>query len=335
MPRFFNAQSFWNQPIAASAAIDPRSAELLSFLHARDPRGLWTNAVKWTIPIYDAEASTPRRKVARKMRIDAATGHLQRSEAYLHPDHPLGHGPGFAEDAAAGLIPIPDHAKPDPQQDSHMVIVDWDSGWIWDMFSVRCDGEGNWSCQSGMKLRVDGSGVFNLDIFADVHNGESIHPYGPARAAGVPCCAGLILHDEIVAGRIEHKIAMATQASALQQFVYPPATWTDGGWEGGLPEGATIQLDPSFDISSLPPAARTVAGALQEYGAVNVDVCGGHVIYAQGLHGDPLGRSWDGLLTGESIVHIPLSNYRVLEMGTLIPKGMGHRKPDNVYAGTP
>ena len=40
-------------------------------------------------------------------------------------------------------MPIPDDAKPDPQQDSHMVLVDWDSGWIWDMFSVTRDEHGN------------------------------------------------------------------------------------------------------------------------------------------------------------------------------------------------
>jgi hypothetical protein len=267
------------------------------------------------------------------MRADAPLGHLKRSEGYLQPGHPLGHGEAFAADAAAGLVPVPDDARPDPQQDSHLVLVDWDAGWIWDMFSVTRDAAGNWSCQSGMKLRVDGSGVFDIERFAGVHTGESIHPYGPARAAGVPCCAGLILHEEVAAGRIAHKIAMATQASALQQFVYPPATWTDGGWHGGLPQGAVIQLDPSYDLTGLPPAARVVARALQEYGAVNVDVAGGHVIYCQGLYGDARGRSWHGLLSGESLVHIPLSRYRVLRMRNVIPKGQGERVPDNFYAG--
>lgn len=181
-----------------------------------------------------------------------------------------------------------------------------------------------------MKYRVDGSGVFDRSDFA-VHNGESIHPYGPSRAAGVPAMAGTIMHEEVLAGRIEHRLAFATQAAAFQRFVSPPACWTDGGWKKGLPEGAVLQLDPDLDLEpfGLSPTALIVARALQEYGAVCVDVCGGHCLYGEGLYSDPQKRTWEGLLKGNDLVKIKLSNYRVMKMENVIPQGMGHReKPE-------
>ncbi|HEY9250054.1 MAG TPA: hypothetical protein VIO38_13020, partial [Rariglobus sp.] len=294
--RFFHDSSFWNQPVGPDPAIDPASRPMLDFLAKHDDRGFWINLHKWTIPIYEVGPSTPRRRVHRRYHPDSQ-GSFLRSVPHLHAAHPLGHGRDFSADARAGLIPIPPHARPDPESDSHIALVDWDRGWIWDMWAARIRPDGEWECNSGMKYRADGSGVFARAEFA-AHNGESIHPYGPSRAAGVPALAGTLMHDEVRAGRIAHKLSFATQASALQRFVHPPACWTDGGWPEGLPEGAVVQLDPALDLDrlALSPAARTVARALQEYGAVNVDVCGGHALYGQGLYADPLQRTWRGLL---------------------------------------
>jgi hypothetical protein len=332
MPRFFSDSSFWNQPIAPNHAIDPNSAKYLACMAARDNRGLWINLSRYTVPIYEVNAQTPRRKVLRMFEAEVGQGFLIRSAPYLTPDHPLGHGPGFAEDAAAGRIPIPDHITPDPASDAHLALVDWDSGWAWDMWKVRHRPDGQWECRSGMKYRIDGSGVFPREQFA-VHNGESIHPYGPGRAAGVPVLAGTILHEEILAGRIQHKISFASQAAGYQQFVYPPACWTDGGWRDGFPEGAILQLNPDLDLATLnlSPAALTIARALQEYGAVCVDVSGGHCLYGQGLYSDPHHRTWQNLLEENALIHVGFEHYRVLHMENVIPQGMGPRTPDGIY----
>ena len=334
MKRFFHDSSFWNRPIGPDPEIDPASRPMLDFLTRHDPRGFWINLHKWTIPIYEVDASTPRRRVHRRFKEKESV--LPRSAAYLHPGHPLGHGRDFARDAEAGLIPIPAHARPDPEGDSHIALVDWKNGWIWDMWALRRRADGEWECYSGMKYRADGSGVFDPAEF-DVHNGESIHPYGPSRAAGVPALAGTIMHEELRAGRIAHKLGFATQAAAYQRFVHPPACWTDGGWAEGLPEGATIQLDPSLDLDALDlsPSGKVVARALQEYGAVCVDVCGGHALYGQGLYADEHGRTWNGVLEENAVIEVGFENFRVLKMENVVPRGMGPRVPDNIYAGTP
>ena len=333
MRRFFNAESIWNQPVDAKAETDPQSTAILQFMHRRDPRGLWINLERWTIPIYEVDATTPRRKVFRRLT-PQSKWLQQRSAAYLHENHPLGHGPGFAEDAAAGQIPIPDYAQSDPESDGHMALVDWEQGWIWDMWAARRRADGQWESNTGMKYRADGSGVFDRNLFP-VHNGESVHPYGPGRAAGVPILAGTIMHQEIQEGRIAHKLAFATQAAGLQRFVYPPACWTDGGWKGGVPEGAVLQLAPALKLEAmgLSGGALIVGKALQEYGAVCVDVAGGHVLYGQGLYADPQKRNWQGLLNGDDLVKIGLEHYRILKMDNMVYEGMGERVPDGRYAG--
>lgn len=333
MTRFFSDSSFWNQSIEPNPALDPDSRRLLDFLAKHDARGFWLNLHRWTIPIYEVDVSTPRRRVHRRYHARSG-GSFARSLAYLHAKHPMGHGRDFAADAEAGLIPLPAAAHPDPEDDGHIALVDRDNGWIWDMWAARIRPDGEWECNSGMKYRAAGSGVFDRAEFA-VSDGESIHPYGPSRAAGVPALAGTVMHEEILSGRIAHKLAFATQCSAFRRFLHPPACWTDGGWADGLPEGAVVQLDPALDLEKigLSSAAKVIARALQEYGAVNVDVCGGHSLYGEGLYNDPRGRTWEGLLEEDALVGLGLENFRVLKMDNIVEQGMGPRQPDGVYAG--
>lgn len=333
MKRFFNDTSFWNQPIDSQPAVDPESGAILEYMDSADPRGFWINLSQWTIPIYEVNAATPRHKVHRRLK-PAPGGIMELSAPYLHPGHPMGLGRDFAADAAAGNIPIPDNVQPDPEDDSHIALVDWENGWIWDMWGARRREDGDWETKTGMKYRADGSGVFNRAEF-DVHNGESIHPYGPSRAAGVPALAGTIMHQELLEGRIEHRLGFATQAAGLRRFVSPPACWTDGGRRRGIPEGAVLQLDPDLDLTAfnLSPSGLVIAKALQEYGAVCIDVCGGHCLYGQGLYADPQKRTWEGLLASDALIHLRLEHFRVLKMENIIPEGMSHLLPNSRFTG--
>ena len=152
-------------------------------------------------------------------------------------------------------------------------------------------------------------------------DGESIHFHGPSRAAGVPAIAGLIMHQEVLEGEIRHKLAYATPCNALKEFVFP-ATWTDGHREGGLPEGALIQLDPALEPADfgLSPAGAAIFRALQEYGMVNVDNAGGNTLYGEGLYAST-DRSWEGLLEEGEMKKVPLEHYRVLKLGPVTHMG--------------
>ena len=332
--RFFSDASFWNQPIAPGPAVDPRSDALIAMLAAEhDEPALHINMQRYTIGVYAVDADTPRHVVhqwyADTSRDDRSTelGRLRAERRSRHRQHP--------DFVAAMPIPIPDHAMVDAGTDKHLAVVDYDRGVAWDMWHADRDEQGRWRSYTGMTYDLHGPGVWRTEDFG-IRDGESIHHYGPGRAAGVPIIAGLIMHHEILAGRIEHKIAFACWNNAHAQFQFP-AAWTDGFCDDGLPEGAVLQLDPALDLDRFPlsPAGRTIARALQEYGMVDVDNARGNVVYAEGLFGEP-DKRWDGLLTSDALRCIPIDRYRVLKLGPITPMGdakWSHRDPPAMPAG--
>ena len=318
MHRFFSDDSYWNTPIGRKPAVDPDSGRLLGLM-AQSTNGFWMNLDYWTIPVYEADADTPLHEVRRFLSASnrGVPGWLGSTD----PDathHNLGHTRDF------NPVPIPGHAVPSREEDAHMAIVRWDTMAAWDMLSAGRTPDGSWISSTGIRYRLDGPGVFGFDQFP-IRDGESIHYFGPGRASGVPIIAGLIMHGEVAAGKIEHRLAFCSPYSALRRFIHPPAAWTDGPCPGGIPEGAVVQLDPDLDLDRFPlsPGAKAVARALQSYGAVNTDTGGGNALYGEGLWAQP-DRTWDGLLADNGLMSIPLKHYRVLRMAGVIENGMKH-----------
>lgn len=309
--RFFSDESFWNQPIPADAEIDPRSDKWIEMLK-QEPSGEYFGISwrQWTIPVYEVDSATPVYEMKHHYLTD------EEKEEWDTDKEKFGHGPGFHK------VPIPDKAIPDHQDDAHMALIDRERGIAWDMWGAKRLEDGTWETKTGMTYPLYGSGVFDCSQF-DVENGESIHFYGPSRAAGVPIFAGLIMYDEVMEGKIRHKLSFASRYNALQEFTYP-SCWTDGFVEAGIPEGAVIQLDPDLDLTqfNLTPQETVVAKALQEYGMVSVDVAQGQPIYAEGLWSHP-GKSWEGKLRewDGGINDIPYDHYRVLKVEEVTKKG--------------
>lgn len=310
--RFFSETSFWNQPIGPDPEIDERSDKWISLMKTEpNTPNIGINAFQWTIPVYEVDNSTPVFTVHKHKLKDYEKKHWDTKREYF------GHGDGFGIN-----VPLPANALPDPEEDSHFAVVNWDTKTAWDMWGFRVRPDGSYESNTGMKYSLDGDGVFKTSDF-DIINGESVHFHGPSRASGVPAIAGLIMYDEVMRGKIEHKLAIATRFAAFQEFVFP-ASWTDGFMKGGIPEGAVIQLDPELDLSQfeLTPGEVVVAEALQKYGAVFVDVAQGSPLYAEGLWGHP-NKSWEGILRewDAGICTIPIDHYRVLKVGETIMMG--------------
>jgi hypothetical protein len=290
----FAEDSFWNTPIEKNCAVDPDSERLMDLLWEKTRSGFKFNLFQWTIPVYIADPDTPVYQIKNKWYAD-----------------------GYGKELK---IPIPDNAVSDPQSDGHMVIIDMENNKAFDMLQARRTPDGKWEALTSIEYKADGGGIFDIEDYG----GKvvfSVHKYGPCRASGVPAVAGLIFHDEITRGKINHKLAFATPFNDTAKYAYPPATWTDGPFIGGLPEGAVIQLDPNIDLTeyNLNPAALTVAKALQDYGAVNVDHAGACAIYAEGLYGHN-DRTWEGLLDESDLSRIDLRCFRVLKMNNLLNK---------------
>lgn len=312
--RFFSDDSFWNQPISAKAEIDPNSDRWIQMLEL-EPSGENFGTVfrQWTIPVYEADEQTEYIHVNQHALSEEEKAVWVASRNRTH----FGHGPDF------NPVPIPEGARPDLEDDAHFCVVDWNRGLGWDMWGLYQKEDGSWESKTGMCFRLDGDGTFDAEELGYVDN-ESVHFHGPSRAAGVPAAAGLIRYDEVQSGKIRHKLSCATRFAAKQTFVYP-ASWTDGYIEGGIPEGAVIQLDPDLDLSAfeLTEEERIIAVALQEYGMVVVDIAQGQPIYAEGLWGHPE-KSWEGKLTeweDRGINSIPYRHYRVLKVENPINRG--------------
>jgi hypothetical protein len=323
--RFFSDTSFWNTKLPDKPELDPRNEHYVSLLRSEPTGGFGINLHKWTIPVYEVDEATPRRRVAKHVLSE------REKETWRSSRETFGHGPGFGEG-----VPIPAAALPDPEEDAHFAVVDWKARRAWDTWGFRVRPDGSYESKTGMTYSIDGEGVFRTEDFAVV-NGESIHFHGPSRAAGVPAIAGLVLFDEVRKGEVRHKLACAIRYTAFQEFLFP-AAWTDGPVPGGIPEGAVIQLDPGLDLSrfDLLPGERVVAQAAQRYGMVVVDYADGSTLYGEGLWGHPT-KSWKGVLRdhGTGLDRIPAEHYRVLKLPPVVRKGDAKRKVPPPSAAAP
>ncbi len=301
--RPFAPTSFWNTPIPDHPEIDVRNAEFVRHLMATvsDKRAVYVNATEWTIPVYRVRSS-------------------QVPMVQIFPMRIRGEHCGFAPNFD-GWAPIPPEARPDPMQDSHMCIIDEDRDLVYDFFAIH-HRDGQYVTRSAVTYPLHGSGVLD-EIPFRFEPGTSVHDYGPCRAAGTALLGGLVFHEEIARGAIEHKLALATDVNEHQKYVWP-AIWTDGFTPGGIPEGAVLQLDPALDLArfGLCPAARTLAVALQKYGMVNVDVARGVCIYLENLN-YASGRSWNGLVdSGWLLETLGFEHFRVLKLENVRDGGL-------------
>lgn len=320
--RFFSDNSFWNQPLGENVKVHEKNDYYSKILRVCRPQGgTHINLHQWTVPVIPVDSKTPKHTVKKYINIHPGDG--RKFYAYSKPiiktfdTHPMGHGRGFGVD-----VPIPNHAQPDPEIDAHMALVDYEDGVAWDMWAVHKDTEGQWWSCTGMKYDLYGTGAFEPSDF-DIVNGESVHLHGPSRASGVPAIAGLIMHDEILKGSIQHKLLWACHGCAHLAHHYP-AMWTDGGLPNGIPQGSILQLDPEIDLDvlNLSKGARVVAKCLQEYGAILVDNADGITLGGEGLWWDS-SRNWEGLLGEEDLGAIPLDKFRVLQSDfPLVERGM-------------
>jgi len=230
---------------------------------------LFINTTAWTVPIVDEENGVQTRLVCRQIPPDCGDG--RRVQTLL----------------------VPPDASPKPQYDGWFTILNRREGVAYDLWRARRAGD-----------------VISYDFMRRwALNGPGYQKPASvsARGSGLPLFAGVLLPEEVAAGRIEHALAISVprppQGSYLQ-----PASATDGhGRPTSLPEGARIRLraDRYDDLANLPTcrgrlldaegeyrsdciaprtnrkAARAILTALREYGAIVVDRSRTPTLYAK------------------------------------------------------
>ncbi len=286
--RPFSDKSPWNTRIPANPAIDSRSGIMINDLSLCSCKGkIGMNINEWSIPVFYVDDRTTRWSEIS----------YSYAKKFCHPH--------LLESA-----PIPKHAKPDPQGDAHLCIINESKTKSWDFWALK-KYEGKWLARSARGFDLRGTGVLKP--------GE-----GACRAAGFPLIAGLIRPEEIKQGIIEHALVFAYDIPKRGAYV-TPASNSDGmsTREGAIPEGARLQLNPKLDIEklNLNPAAKIIARALQEYGMFLGDGAGDIAIYAENF-AYKAKSPWQGILSEKDLYGIPYDELRVLKLPGIQNKGI-------------
>jgi hypothetical protein len=294
--RAFSAASPWNTPIPPNPALEPNSAALVADFMTSSPYGvhLDINIASYSIPVYWADASTPTFPVL------ATLG-----------------GEGWNGYPATLAMPIPAGAAPDPQTDHHMAVVDRTRAIEWGCWDMAFSAAASPQWQAGVCATADLNGT-GVRVPKNVANPWWL-AHG-ARACGFPLVAGLILADEIAAGRIEHALVVAYPHIQRAHFTSPASTDSAIGVDapGGVPCGGRLQYDPTIDVATLglSRSGQAIVRALQVYGAYVGDYSGALTLYAENSAAARAYWSNGVLGTGE-LAGLDLARFRVVKYGTM------------------
>lgn len=279
-PRLYSATSFWNLPIGRDPVLDPLSATIRSrALAAYSSSASLVTSDRWGRPLAYANPLTTAYAVGCT-KYDCGTSVVFR---------------------------IPAYAQPSTGSDHHLVVIDPFANEELDMWLANQDpGTNIWSAGSRYLTDPNGWGAMCTA-------GSPCHG---AVAAGLAAFGGIVRPEEIVQGHIDHALFFADPYTR-RGYVACPATYTDGISDdpGAIPEGARIQLDPTFDIDAQPWPRweRIVAHALQTYGAYVGDTGGTLGFVAEAS----LDRGYDawslaGVAGRASLANLPWNRFRVL-----------------------
>ncbi len=286
----FAATSPWNRPAEGEA--DRRSDQMIDNLAATmEGRGFSINLDRYAIPIFYADAATPRITVAP-------------STTWW---------PGLDG-------PMPDGARPDPGDDRHFVVWDLSAGRLYEFWGAVRASANRWCGGYGVTFDAAGPGF---------QSGEwhgSARAYGGSLAAGAiryaEMARGRIDHALAMAYPAARGDAFAGSHEPGDLFGIAshsgndlrPAVTT----ESNIPLGARLRLKRSVNVAQRcgdNPACQTIGQALQTYGMFVVDAAGAPVFYAENLAGRS--ASWDGVLNGKDARAFAAQDFEVLALPTL------------------
>jgi hypothetical protein len=275
--------SFWNTPIAANAAIDPNSAGMISYAIASYANGAnLANTTGWGMSYVYSTASSKTYNVA-------CTEYCTSSSI---------------------SFPIPAGTLANTGSDHHLAVINTTTNTELDMWQASYNSSSDtWSASSIVTTSITGWGA--VCALGQLCNGEV--------AAGFAMLGGSVRPEEIKAGVIPHALSIMTPATK-SGYIACPATHTDGQSSNAnsIPEGARIQLNPSFNVAAQNWTAwqKTIAVALQTYGAYISDTGGSLAMYAVNdmNSGNTTWASVGMTNAGESLSFLPWSEFQVIQL---------------------
>lgn len=245
--RPFAPNSPWNTEVLGEA-VAPNSSQLLRDARRRvgavdtglsratatqdvllnDP--LFINIRRWTTPVVDETNGVATPIYCRQPPLPPLP-----SDEQTVPDERALCGDGWAVDS----LLVPPNESPRPEYDGWFTVLNRAEGVAYDLWRAR--------------RASDGSSISYQFLRRWDLNGPGFLAPGrvSARGSGLPLFAGLILPEEVRAGRIDHALAISVPAPAQRVYVQP-ASSTDGvGRVTSLPEGARLRLKRSVTLRSI------------------------------------------------------------------------------------
>jgi hypothetical protein len=260
--RFFSSSSFWNEPVAVDAALDPRSGELAGAFAAliageqRARSGPWINTISYSVPVYTVPADQP-----------AVPVQLQH------------HLPDAALSSAWSAVPLPADARPAAGSDAPLVLWQPSTDRLWEFWRLVHEGDG-WHASWGGAIRNASSnpGVYGQEAW------PGAKPRWGVSATSLSLVGGLLSLEDLKKGQINHALSMAIP-NARAGIYASPAQRDDGTSTNplSLPEGAHLRLNPNLNLPALhlPTLTLMIAEAAQRYGIFITDRAANVTLYAQ------------------------------------------------------
>jgi hypothetical protein len=319
--RAFSPDSYWNTPLGeAPTEIQAEEDRILAWLAADSEQGEpWLHfsglgpAGDYGMPVYWAEDGDPTYAV-----VGSCGGSLP---------------PEF------GAVRIPAGAKPDPSggdedPDNAMTVYDLENNLAYGFYEASYNqNTDTWSACRGSTWYLSSNGLHRNLAETDCTT-EEFPPSGCVGHRGFPHPIHTVRLDEILYGEIDHVLKIAIDntcggpADGLPQHVWPAVgnegCNTDDNWEhtelGDAPaEGTVIRLRPGVDLSELEsPAARIIARALRDYGAIIGDQSGGEArLKVENCVAEGKGQCWDMILEDDDLQALPFTseNWEVIQYG--------------------
>jgi hypothetical protein len=247
--RFFSPSSFWNEPLAGGAVLDPSSSAIVGAFDAEIAYGIETGrapqavieTTSYSVPVYTVPAGQPTVAVA------------------LRNATPV---PALA--SAWSRVPLPPGAHAAAGTDGLLVVWQPSTDRLWEFWQLQHGTEG-WSATYGgaMQHVSTNPGVYGPEAWPGAKYGWG------ASACSLSFVGGLITLEDLALGQINHALILSIR-NPRAGIYSSPAQRTDGTSSSplSLPEGAHLRLNPNLDLAALhlPHLPLMIAEAAQRYG---------------------------------------------------------------------
>jgi hypothetical protein len=298
----FPADNWWNLDISA-APVDPSSPSCIAFIGATrtlhpDFGGEASPGSQeiYGFPCAVVDGTTPLRTVQFQYA-DESDG-VNHSTGQSVPFYPI--PPEAISQAHWVEGGAPGNVDQRSGSDRHLLIVDRDHHYLYELFNVFYDGS-TWRA---------GSGAF-FDLRSNARRPDG---WTSADAAGLAILPGLVRYDEASGtGEILHAFRVTVRAT--NGYVYP-ASHRAGSTTGALPMGARLRLKASRDLSGFTPAVRRIFRAMQKYGLIVAD--NGSDMYVSGT----FDTRWDNDVLNPAFRALTAGDFEVVELGYRPPPAL-------------